>query len=115
MDEKVAILEDKEVLTIDDELEIKQLKKLKLSLKDKMQNKIKKLKNINLKSIIKISKEFSINSNLLKNKRLIENIMNIERETGNASMIMLGNAVFSDKYFKGSKKLIIKDKGAHLL
>lgn len=44
LDDKVAILEDKEVLTIDDELEIKQLKKLKLSLKDKMQNKIKKLK-----------------------------------------------------------------------
>ena len=30
-------------------------------------------------------------------------------------MIMLGNAVFSDIYFKGSKKLIIKDKGAYLL
>ena len=40
---------------------------------------------------------------------------NIEKDNGNASMIMLGKAIFSDKRFKGSKKLIIKDKGACLL
>jgi len=44
LDEKVAVLEKKEILSIEDELEIKQFKKLKLSLKDKMQNKIKELK-----------------------------------------------------------------------
>lgn len=44
LDEKVAVLENKEILSIEDELEIKQFKKLKLSLKDKMQNKIKELK-----------------------------------------------------------------------
>jgi len=44
LDEKVAVLENKETLSVEDELEIKQFKKLKLSLKDKMQNKIKELK-----------------------------------------------------------------------
>jgi pantoate kinase len=77
-------------------------------------NKIKKLKNINLKNIIKISKEFSVSSGLLKDKKVIETIKNIERKKGNASMIMLGNAVFSDTKFKGSKQLMIKDKSAYL-
>jgi len=78
---------------------------------------IKKLniKNLNLKNLIKISKEFSIKSTLLKNKNVINVIKNIEDKNGNASMIMLGNAVFSDIYFEGSKELIIKDKGACLL
>ena len=44
LDEKVAILENKESLSVSDELEVKQLKKLKLSLKDKMQKIIKESK-----------------------------------------------------------------------
>lgn len=76
-------------------------------------NKIKKL-NKNLKNLIRISKEFSVNSGLLKNKNIIEIINNVEKKNGNASMIMLGNAVFSNIKFKGSKELIIKDKGAYL-
>ena len=77
--------------------------------------KIKKQKNINLKKIIRISKEFSINSGLLKNKKIINSIKTIEKNKGNASMVMLGNVVFSDIYFKSSKKLIIVDKGAYVL
>ena len=72
------------------------------------------IKNINFKDLIKISKEFSVKSSLLQNKKTIELINNIENKNGNASMIMLGNAVFSDIYFKGSKELVIKDKGACL-
>jgi len=56
-----------------------------------------------------------MNSGLLKNKKVIDLINNIENKKGNASMIMLGNAVFSDKKFKGSKELIIRDKGACVL
>jgi len=73
--------------------------------------KIKALNKINIKNIIRISKEFSVNSGLLNNK-IINLIKKIEEDNGKASMIMLGNAVFSDKKFKGSKVLIIKDKGA---
>ena len=65
--------------------------------------------------MIKISRNFSINSGLLKNEKIIKTIKKIENNNGSASMIMLGNAVFSNNYFKGSKKLIIKDKGAYLL
>ena len=83
------------------------LKKIKTLLKSK--------KKIKLKDIIKISKEFSINSGLLKDKKTIEAIKNIEENNGNASMIMLGNAVFSDQPFKGSIKFKISDKGAHLI
>jgi|TARA_Y100000310_G_scaffold252829_1_gene259567 pantoate kinase len=77
--------------------------------------KIKNDKNINLKEIIKISKEFSIKSDLLQSEKIINLIKKIERGKGNASMIMLGEAVFSDRAFKGSKKLVIKDKGAYIL
>ncbi|MBW2976535.1 hypothetical protein KY347_03765 [Candidatus Woesearchaeota archaeon] len=72
-------------------------------------------KNASLGSLIKISKEFAANSGLLADKKVIGLIKKIEKNNGNASMIMLGNAVFSDKYFKGSRQLIIKDKGAFVV
>ena len=72
-------------------------------------------KNLKFKNLIKISKKFAYNCGLLKNKKVIEIINDVERKNGNASMIMLGNAVFSNTRFKGSKELIIKDRGAYLL
>jgi uncharacterized protein len=45
LDEKVADLENKDELTRQEELEIKQLKKVKLALKDKMQQRINIFKN----------------------------------------------------------------------
>lgn len=79
--------------------------------------KIKKLnkKDLNLRTLIKISKEFSVKSELLRNKKVIGFIKKIKNNNGNASMIMLGNAVFSDIKFKGSKEVTIKDKCACLL
>jgi len=71
--------------------------------------KISKIKNVNFKEIIDISKEFSLKSGLLHNKNMIDLVKKIEKNNGNASMMMLGNAVFANKYFKGSKKLVIKD------
>ncbi len=49
-------------------------------------NKIKKLKNknINLENLIIISKEFALNSGLLKNKKAIKTIKDIEKNNGNA-------------------------------
>lgn len=81
--------------------------------------KIKKLmaqkNNIKFGDVIKISKEFASNSGLLMDKRVMQTIKSIEQNGGNASMIMLGNSVFSDKPFKGCIKLKISNKGAHLL
>ncbi|MBI2654380.1 GHMP kinase [Candidatus Woesearchaeota archaeon] len=82
---------------------------------DKIKQLLKFNKNIQLKQIIKISKEFAVNSKLLMDKKTIQIIREIEKNNGNASMIMLGNAVFSDKKFRGSIKLKISDRGAHLL
>jgi len=81
-------------------------------------NKIKKLlknKKIKFAEVIRLSKGFSVNSGLLKNKKTIKTIEQIEEDNGNASMIMLGKAVFSDKPFKGAVKLKISNKGAHTL
>ncbi len=44
LDDIVRGLENKDPISLDDELEIKKLKKIKLSLKDKMELKISKLK-----------------------------------------------------------------------
>jgi len=82
---------------------------------DKALNKIKKLKNPQLKDIINISKGFAINSGLLNNKKMINLMKRIEENNGTTSMIMLGNAVFSDKKFKGCKKIRISYKKACLL
>tara|TARA_Y100000310_G_scaffold343842_1_gene453430 strand:- start:1895 stop:2743 length:849 start_codon:yes stop_codon:yes gene_type:complete len=78
------------------------------------------LKKINLnknnfKKLLNISKEFSINSNLLNDNKVIETIKEIEKNNGNASMIMLGNVVFSDSQFKDSEEYTISDQGAKLL
>ncbi|HEX9665313.1 MAG TPA: DUF465 domain-containing protein [Thermodesulfobacteriota bacterium] len=44
LDDIVKGLEEKDSISIDDELEIKKLKKIKLSLKDQMEMKISRLK-----------------------------------------------------------------------
>ncbi len=66
-------------------------------------------------NLISISKEFALNSGLLTNKKAINTIKKIEAAGGHASMIMLGNAVFSDIPFAGSSKLKISNTPAHLL
>ena len=47
----------------------------------------------------KVSKRFSVESGLLSDARVIETIEQIEAEGGVASMIMLGNGVFSTHPF----------------
>ena len=81
----------------------------------KIQQLLKSNTNIQFRDIIRISKEFAVNSRLLKDKQTIDTIKKIEKNNGNASMIMLGNSVFSDKPFEGAQKFKITDKGAHLL
>jgi len=82
---------------------------------DRALKRIMALKNKTLKDIIKISKDFAVESGLLRDKRVKNLIEEIENKGGNASMIMLGNAVFSDVHFKGCRKVKISDKSACLL
>jgi len=89
---------------------IKSLKKIKNWANNKKAN-----KKILLKKIIELSKEFSVNSGLLTDEKIINLIKKIEKNKGNASMIMLGNAIFSYISFKGCKKIKISDKKACLL
>lgn len=81
---------------------------------DKALKKIKNKKNISLNQIITISKEFAIKSKLL-NKNLSKTIKKIEKNNGKASMIMLGNSIFSTIPFKNCKKVKISRKKAGLL
>jgi len=62
--------------------------------------------------LISISKEFAENSRLLKDKQVVQTIQEIESRGGHASMIMLGNAVFSDIPFEGARELIISNTPA---
>ncbi len=57
--------------------------------------------------IIQVSKQFAEESGLLTDKQVIHTIQNIESRDGHASMIMLGNAVFSDIPFEDSIELTI--------
>ena len=77
--------------------------------------KVKEMKKAKFDGMIGISKEFAVNSGLLTDKKTINAVKNIEKNNGNSSMIMLGNAIFSDKPFKNSIKLKISNKGACLL
>ncbi len=82
---------------------------------DRALKRVKLLKKKNLNDIIRISKDFALESGLLRNKKVKRLIKQIENKGGDASMIMLGNAVFSDIPFKGCKKIKISNKGACLI
>ena len=77
--------------------------------------KIKKVKKLDFGKVIEISKEFSEKSDLLRSKKVINTIEMVEKKGEKASMIMLGESVFSNIPFKGSKKAKIINKGARLL
>lgn len=91
-------------------------KKIENKINDAGVNSLKEIKKTKktLKNLILISKKFALFSGLMK-KELFKEMVDIEAVHGTASMIMLGNSIFADKKFKGSKKLIIIDKGAYVL
>ena len=57
---------------------------------------------VDFDACIRLSKQFSLNSGLLEDTRVKETISQIEEVGGVASMIMLGNAVFSTHPFEGA-------------
>ncbi len=62
--------------------------------------------------LIALSKTFALESGLLSDTRVLSIIEGIEGRNGHASMIMLGNSVFSDRPFPGSMIVKISNKGA---
>ncbi|MCE2393001.1 sugar kinase [Candidatus Poribacteria bacterium] len=61
-----------------------------------------KAESVDFNACIQLSKQFSLNSGLLEDTRVQETIREIEDAGGIASMIMLGNAVFSTHPFEGA-------------
>ena len=62
-----------------------------------------------------VSKQFSVESGLLSDARVIDTIAGIEAEGGVASMIMLGNGVFSTHSFEGAVETKLVHNPARLL
>jgi len=62
-----------------------------------------------------VSKQFSVESGLLSDARVIDTIAGIEAEGGVASMIMLGNGVFSTHSFEGAVETRLVHNPARLL
>ena len=64
---------------------------------------------VDFNACIRLSKQFSQNSGLLEDTRVQETIRKIEESGGVASMIMLGNAVFSTHPFEGATKTTLSE------
>ena len=62
-----------------------------------------------------VSKQFSVESGLLSDARVIETIAGIEAEGGVASMIMLGNGVFSTHSFQDAVETRLVHNPARLI
>jgi pantoate kinase len=81
----------------------------------KMEKMLDPKKLMTFEDVINVSEEFANRSGLLQDEKVISVISAIKKQGGRASMIMLGNAVFSNIQFPGSTKYIITQKGAYLL
>lgn len=66
-------------------------------------------------SCFAVSKQFSVESGLLSDERVINTIRQIEEVGGVASMIMLGNGVFSTHAFEGATETQLSHNPARLI
>ncbi len=85
---------------------------------DKALREIKELmksNSINFNACIEVSKSFALNSELLRDRRVQQVIQQIEDDKGFASMIMLGNAVFSTQSFEGAKETMLSNQKSKVL
>ena len=65
--------------------------------------------SVDFNACIRLSKLFAVNSGLLEDANVQQTIQQIEAEKGVASMIMLGNAVFSTQSFDGARETILSE------
>ena len=66
-------------------------------------------------SCFAVAKQFSVESGLLTDSRVIDTIQEIEKTGGVASMIMLGNGVFSTHAFDGATETQLSKNPARLI
>ncbi len=82
-------------------------------------SKIKKImdekKSLRFEDVIDLSEEFGVESRLLQDEQVVKEIASVKKQGGHASMIMLGNAVFSNIPFPEATEFRISKKGARLL
>lgn len=72
-------------------------------------------RQVDLRECIRISKQFAHDSGLLQNDQVVDTIAAIERAGGTASMIMLGEAVFSTIPFEGATETMFSVARARVL
>ncbi len=77
--------------------------------------KIRHLKKASFQQLVEISKAFACESGLLTHKQVMRDIELVERQGGKASMIMLGEAVFSTIPLPGYHQAAISTQGAKVL
>ncbi len=70
---------------------------------------------VDFDACIEVCKTFAVDSELLRDDSVIRTIDEIEAAGGSASMIMLGNAVFSTLSFAGASSSALSQKKARLL
>lgn len=66
---------------------------------------------ISLGKMLDVSREFAERSGLMRDARVRKTVTAIVEEGGHATMIMLGNAVVSDRPFPGSNSIMISSRG----
>jgi pantoate kinase len=71
--------------------------------------------SVDFADCIRVSREFSENSGLLEDQGVRRIIEQVEAAGGSASMIMLGNAVFSQSPFDGALRTTLSTGRAHAL
>jgi pantoate kinase len=72
-------------------------------------------RQMTLNKLISISREFAEQSTLIRNSQVRQALLDIDRAGGIGSMIMLGNGVFSDIPFEGSRPMQIGNKGVDVV
>ena len=70
---------------------------------------------VDFNTCIRLSKSFAIESGLLRDLEVQQVIQQIENDKGAASMIMLGNAVFSTRSFEGAEETVLSKGSARVL
>lgn len=93
----------------------RKINKIGLSILQQLKEDLKNTNRISFDDIVILSKKFALKSGLLSDRKTLQTIRNIEENNGHASMIMLGNAVFSTVPFKGAIKLFISNTPTHVL